>query len=76
MVQVGAMSSTTRAEQIWSEAVAVVPVLAVGKGKNVERIERGGVVLYRSAVTGFANRVEATAFCDRLKAAGKSCFVR
>ena len=76
VVQVGAMSSTTRAEQIWNEAVAVAPGLAVGKGRSVQEIEVNGSVLYRSAVTGFANRVEATAFCDRLKAAGKSCFVR
>ena len=76
VVQVGAMSSTTRAEQIWNEAVAVAPGLAVGKGRSVQEIEVNGSVLYRSAVTGFANRAEATAFCDRLKAAGKSCFVR
>ena len=76
VVQVGAMSSTTRAEQIWNEAVAVAPGLAVGKGRSVQEIEVNGSLLYRSAVTGFANRAEATAFCDRLKAAGKSCFVR
>ncbi len=76
VVQVGAMSSTIRAEQIWNEAVAVAPGLAVGKGRSVQEIEVNGSLLYRSAVTGFANRAEATAFCDRLKAAGKSCFVR
>jgi len=27
-------------------------------------------------VTGFPDRAAAQAFCDRLKAAGKSCFVR
>ena len=76
VVQVGAVSSSALADQTWNEAVAVAPGLAVGKGKSVQEIEVNGSVLYRSAVTGFANRVEATAFCDRLKAAGKSCFVR
>jgi outer membrane biosynthesis protein TonB len=30
----------------------------------------------RTTVTGFPDRAAAQAFCDRLKAAGKSCFVR
>ncbi len=76
VVQVGAVSSIVLTEKVWSEAVAAVPVLAVGKGKSVERIERGEVVLYRSAVTGFASRKEAANFCTRLKSAGKDCFVR
>ena len=32
--------------------------------------------LFRTAVTGFGTRADATAFCDQLKAAGKTCFVR
>ncbi|WP_334165272.1 SPOR domain-containing protein, partial [Phenylobacterium sp.] len=75
-VQIGAVSSTALADRAWNEAVAAAPGLAAGKGKSVERIERDGSVLYRTAVTGFADRAQATAFCDRLKAAGKSCFVR
>ena len=58
------------------EIVAAAPGLAAGKGKSVEKIERDGATLYRTAVTGFASRSDAAAFCDRLKAAGKSCFVR
>jgi cytoskeletal protein RodZ len=76
MVQIGAVSSTALADKAWNEAVAAAPGLAAGKGKSIERIERNGGVLYRTAVTGFASRAEATAFCDRLKAAGKNCFVR
>ena len=45
-----------------------------GKGKAVEKIEGGS--LYRTFVTGFASRDAAAAFCERLKAAGKSCFVK
>ncbi|HEY8574564.1 SPOR domain-containing protein [Phenylobacterium sp.] len=76
VVQIGAVSSTALADKAWSEAVAAAPGLAAGKGKSVEKIERNGGVLYRTAVTGFASRADAAAFCDRLKAAGKSCFVR
>jgi len=33
-------------------------------------------VLYRTAVTGFASKADAQAFCTKLQASGKSCFVR
>ena len=76
VVQIGAVSSTALADKAWADAVAVAPGLAAGKGKGVEKIEKNGGTLYRTAVTGFASREAATAFCDKLKAAGKSCFVR
>lgn len=73
-VQVGAVSSTALADKAWSDAVAAAPSLGAGKGKAVEKIEGG--TLYRTFVTGFASRGDAQAFCARLQAAGKSCFVR
>ncbi|MBX3483998.1 SPOR domain-containing protein [Phenylobacterium sp.] len=73
-VQVGAVSSTALADRAWSEAVSAAPGLAAGKGKAVEKIEGGS--LYRTFVTGFATKADAQAFCARLQAAGKSCFVR
>ena len=39
-------------------------------------IEAGGKTVYRTAVTGFASRADAAAFCSALKAGGKDCFVR
>ncbi|MDB5446923.1 MAG: hypothetical protein JWQ97_2240, partial [Phenylobacterium sp.] len=75
-VQIGAVSSTAIADKAWNEAVAVAPGLAAGKGKGVEKIEKGGHVLYRTAVTGFATKADAAAFCGKLKAAGKACFVK
>ena len=75
-VQIGAVSSTALAEKAWKDAVAVSPGLAAGKGKAVEKIEKNGGTLYRTAVTGFASRADAQAFCAKLQAAGKSCFVR
>jgi cytoskeletal protein RodZ len=76
VVQIGAVSSTALADKAWNDAVAVAPGLAAGKGKSVEKIDKNGGVLYRTAVTGFASREAATAFCNKLKSAGKSCFVR
>jgi len=75
-VQIGAVSSTALADKAWNEAVAAAPGLGVGKGKSVEKIERNGGTLYRTAVTGFASKSDAQAFCVKLQAAGKSCFVR
>jgi hypothetical protein len=75
-VQIGAVSSTTLANKAWSEAVATAPGLAAGKGKSIEKIEKNGGTLYRTAVTGFASKADAQAFCAKLKAAGKACFVR
>ncbi|CAN7245679.1 SPOR domain-containing protein [Phenylobacterium sp. LjRoot225] len=75
-VQIGAVSSTALADKAWNDAVGLAPGLAAGKGKGVERIEKDGHVLYRTAVTGFASRTDAAAFCAKLKAAGKACFVK
>ena len=73
-VQIGAVSSTALADKAWKDAVAAAPGLAAGKGKSVEKIEGG--TLYRTFVTGFGSRADAQAFCAKLQAAGKSCFVR
>jgi hypothetical protein len=74
VVQIGAVSSTALADRAWKDAIAVAG--GSGKGKSIEKIEKNGATLYRTAVTGFASRDAAQAFCAKLKAAGKSCFVR
>ncbi|WP_411287983.1 SPOR domain-containing protein [Phenylobacterium sp.] len=75
-VQIGAFSSQALADRGWADASAIAPGLTAGKGKSVQQIDKDGATLYRTAVTGFASRADATAFCNQLKAAGKSCFVR
>jgi len=75
-VQIGALSSTALADKAWNDAARIAPGMAAGKGKRVEAIDKNGTTLYRTAVTGFASRAEAKAFCDALTAAGKSCFVK
>lgn len=76
MVQIGAFSSEALANAGWSDAMRALPDSAAGKGKRVEPVESNGKTLYRGYVTGFASRAEASAYCDRLKAAGRNCFVR
>lgn len=75
-VQIGAFSSAALAEKGWTDAARLAPGLAAGKGKSVQAVEAGGKTVYRTAVTGFASRAEATTFCNALKAGGKDCFVR
>jgi len=75
-VQIGAFSSQALADKGWSDAAALAPGAAAGKGKSVEKVDKDGKTLFRTQVTGFASRADATAFCNKLKAAGKACFVK
>jgi hypothetical protein len=76
VVQIGAFSSQSLADKEWSKAAAVAPAAMAGKGKRVVEVTKDGETLYRTAITGFASRDQAQALCDRLQAAGGSCFVR
>lgn len=75
-IQIGAFSSPAQADQGWSAAAAAAPGPLAGKGKRVVPLDHGGAVLYRTFITGFASPEAAQAACDRLKAAGRTCFVR
>jgi cytoskeletal protein RodZ len=72
-VQIGAYSSQALADKGWSDAVAIA---GGGHGKSVQKVEKDGKTFFRTAVTGFPSRTEASAYCAKLKAAGKACFVR
>ena len=76
VVQIGAFSSESLADHAWNAAAAIAPGAMVGKGKRVVPLEKDGATLYRTAITGFASHDAAAALCDKLKAAGRSCFVR
>lgn len=71
-VQIGAFSSQALADSNWAAAVKLPG--GAGKGKHVELVAGKG--LYRTMVTGFASRADATTFCNALKASGKACFVK
>jgi cell division protein FtsN len=75
-VQIGAFSTAALADKGWSDVAALAPAGMSGKGRKVEPISRDGKTFYRAYVTGFPGRDAAQAFCDRLKAAGKACFVK
>ena len=76
VVQIGAFSSESLADKEWSKAAAVAPGAMAGKGKRVVAVTKDGATLFRTAITGFASREQAQSLCDRLQAAGASCFVR
>jgi SPOR domain len=75
-VQIGAFSSQALADKGWSDAAAIAKGAVAGKGKSIEKVDKDGHTLFRTQVTGFASRADAAAFCARLKAAGKACFVK
>ncbi len=52
------------------------PAWAPARARASRRSRRTAARCTAPAVTGFASREAAVAFCDKLKAAGKSCFVR
>jgi cytoskeletal protein RodZ len=76
IVQFGAFSSAALASTEWTKLAAAYPSEMSGKGKLVESVQRDGKTLFRGAVSGFAARADAVAFCGRLKADGKACIVR
>jgi hypothetical protein len=75
-VQIGAFSSAAQADAAWSAAAAAAPGAMAGHGKRVTPLTRDGATLYRTYITGFASRDAAQTLCDRLRAAGRSCFLR
>ncbi len=77
VVQIGAFSSQSLADAGWNDAAGVAPGVMAGKSKKVASVTKAdGTILYRTSIAGFASRDEAKALCEKLKAAGKSCFVR
>jgi hypothetical protein len=75
-IQIGAYSSRAQADTGWSAIKRLAPQSMSGKGEKVEVVARGTETFYRAYITGFSGRDAAQAFCDKLKAAGKSCLVK
>lgn len=73
VVQIGAVSSTALANEALAQAASIA---GGGHGKAITPVTVNGATLYRTAVTGFTTKEAAIAYCNKLKAAGKSCFVR
>jgi hypothetical protein len=75
-VQIGAFSSPSLSAAGWNDIAKLQPAAMKGKARKVETVSAGGKTLYRTYITGFASKPAAQAFCDKLKAAGKSCIVK
>ncbi len=75
-VQIGAFSSQALADKGYADAGRITGVDIAGKSKRVEKVDKGGSTLFRTTVVGFVSRADAVSFCNELKAAGKSCFVK
>jgi SPOR domain len=76
VVQFGAFSSADLASSEWAKLAKAYPADMSGKGKLVESVDRDGKTLFRGAVSGFASKADAVAFCAKLKADSKACIVR
>jgi cytoskeletal protein RodZ len=76
VVQFGAFSSAALASSEWTKLAGAYPSAMSGKGRLVETVQRDGKTLFRGAVSGFAAKADAVAFCAKLKADGKACIVR
>ena len=76
VVQIGAFSSTALADKGYADVSAALPGRMGGKAKHVQSLDKDGTTLYRTWLSGFATRADAQAFCEALKAKGKTCLVK
>ncbi len=76
VVQIGAFSSSALADKGYADVSATLPGKMGGHAKHVQPLDKDGTTLYRTWLSGFATRADALAFCDALKAKGKTCLVK
>jgi hypothetical protein len=76
VVQIGAFSSSALADKGYADVSAALPGRMSGKAKHVQPLDKDGTTLYRTWLSGFASRADAQAFCEALKAKGKTCLVK
>ena len=76
VVQIGAFSSSALADKGYADVSSTLPGQMGGKAKHVLPLDKDGTTLYRTWLSGFATRADAQAFCEALKAKGKTCLVK
>lgn len=76
LVQIGAYSSNALADKGWQDIASAFPGQMSGKSKKVEPLAKDGSTLFRTSISGWADKAAAQAFCAQLKAAGRACFVK
>ncbi|WP_370172625.1 MULTISPECIES: SPOR domain-containing protein [Hyphomonas] len=76
LVQLAAFRSQEAAESAWTELNRKKPELFGSATKHIQRADLGAKgVFYRLRVGSFADRADASEFCDAVKAAGDNCIV-
>jgi cell division septation protein DedD len=76
VVQLAALRSEDAAEQTWRRFSSRAPDLFEGAELNVERADLGARgVYYRVRAGYFADRDNASAFCERIRRMGEDCIV-
>jgi Flp pilus assembly protein TadD/cell division septation protein DedD len=74
-VQLGAFSSSARAEAAWAAAAKKNAALSK-RNPSTSRVTAKNASLYRLAVSGFTSRDDASRVCTQVRSNGGSCFVR
>ena len=76
LVQLAAFRSQDAAETAWTKMNSTKPGLYRSAQKRIQRADLGAKgVFYRLRVGSFAERSEASKFCDAVKAGGDNCIV-
>jgi len=76
LVQIAALRSQEAAEAAWQAASGKHPAVYAGAEKQIQRADLGAKgVFYRLRVGAFAERSDASGFCDALKEKGETCIV-
>ncbi len=76
LAQIAALRSEGAADTAWDRLARRDPALFANAHKDVQRADLGGKGVYWRVRAGFfADRGEATRFCDRVKTLGQECIV-
>ena len=76
LVQVAALRTQAAADAAWGKMTSTHPGFFTGAEKRVQRADLGAKgVFYRLRIGAFAERPDASEFCDALKDRGETCIV-
>lgn len=76
IVQVASLRSQAEADRTYAAIRSRHSGIIEAYAPDIVRVDLGEKgIYYRARVSGFASRADANATCERLKAAGQSCFV-
>ncbi len=69
------MKSEAAAQDVWAKLQKRYPAVLGGLGLNVEKVDKGGSVLYRVQAGPFADKTAAKQACVKLKAQNQDCIL-